>query len=78
METGRLVRLVGLQVESNFFDRPVKPVETPVEFSFLATKRHLSNNRNIHIYFVINETFYKKTVSMRPLNLNFFSQTLYS
>ena len=34
---------------SRFFDRPVKLVETTVKFSFLAAKRHLSNNRNIHI-----------------------------
>ena len=25
-----------------------KPVETAVKFSFLATRRHLSTNRNIH------------------------------
>ena len=46
-------------VGSKFFDRPVKPVEKPVEFSFLATKRHLSTNRNVLIYFIINKTFYK-------------------
>ena len=55
-------RPVGLPVGSRFFDRPVKPVKTPVEFSFLATKRHLSTNRNILIYFIINKTFYKKSV----------------
>ena len=37
-------------------------VETSVKFSFLATKRYLSTNRNIHIYLIINKTFYKKTV----------------
>ena len=56
--TGRVDRPVG----SRFFDRPVKPVEKPVKFSFLATKRHLSTNRNILIYFIINKTFYKKSV----------------
>ena len=55
METGRVDRPVG----SRFFDRPVKPVEKPVDFSFLATKRHLSTNRNVLIYFIINKTFYK-------------------
>ena len=57
METGRVDRPVG----SRFFDRPVKPVEKPVEFSFLATKRHLSTNQNVLIYFIINKTFYKKS-----------------
>ena len=37
-------------------------VEKPVEFSFLATKRHLSSNRNILIYFFIAKTFDQKTV----------------
>ena len=60
--TGRVDRPVGLPVGSRFFDRPVKPVEKPVKFSFLATKRHLSTNRNIFIYFIINKTSYKKTV----------------
>ena len=49
METGRVDRPVGLLVGSRFFDRPVKPVEKPVKFSFLATKRHLSTNRNLYI-----------------------------
>ena len=62
METGRVDRPVGLPVGSRFFDRPVKPVETPVEFFFLATKRHLSTNRNILIYFIINKTLYKNSV----------------
>ena len=62
METGRVDRPVGLPVGSRFFDRPVKPVEKPVEFSFLATKRHLSTNRNILIYFLIAKTFDQKTV----------------
>ena len=53
---------VGLPVGSRFFDRPVKPVEKPVEFSFLATKRHLSTNRNVLIYFIINKTLYKTSV----------------
>ena len=35
---------------TNWVDWPVKPVKTPVKISFLATKRHLSTNRNIHIY----------------------------
>ena len=47
-----------IPVGSKFFDRPVKPVEKPVEF-FLATKRHLSTNRNVLIYFIINKPFYK-------------------
>ena len=46
-------------VGSGFFDRPVKPVETPVKFSFLETKRHHSTDRNI----TINETFQKKQFS---------------
>ena len=54
--------LVDRPVGSRFFDRPVKPVEKPVEFSFLATKRNLSTNRNVLIYFIINKTFYKKSV----------------
>ena len=53
---------VGLPIGSRFFDRPVKLVEKPVKFSFLATKRHLSTNRNILEYFIINKTFYKKSV----------------
>ena len=60
METGRVDRPVGLSVGSRFFDWPVKPVDTPIKFSFLATKRHLSSNRNIHIYCITNKTFYKK------------------
>ena len=40
----------------------VKPVEKPVKFSFLETKRHLSTNRNILMYFIINKTFYKKSL----------------
>ena len=59
---GQKWKPVGLPVGSRFFDRPVKPVEKPVKFSFLATKRQLSTNRNILIYFIINKTFYKKTV----------------
>ena len=51
METGLVDRPVGLPVGSRFFDRPVKPVEKPVKFSFLATKIHLSTNRNILIFF---------------------------
>ena len=58
--TGQVDRPVGLPVGSRFFDRPVKPVDTPVKFSFLLTKRHLSPNRSIHTYFVINETFYQR------------------
>ena len=55
-------RPVGLPVGSRFFDRPVKSVEKPVGFSFLATKNNLSTNRNILTYFIINKTFYKKSV----------------
>ena len=61
METVWIDRPVG----SRFFDRPVKPVEKPVEFSFLATKRRLSTNRNMLIYFIINKTFYKKSLFNR-------------
>ena len=39
-----------------------KPVETPVKFSFLATKRHLCTNKNIHIDLIINNALYKRTV----------------
>ena len=53
---------VGRPVGSRFFDRPVKPVEKPIEFSFLATKRRLSTNRNILRYFLIAKTFDQKTV----------------
>ena len=67
METGRVDRPVGLPVGSRFFDRPVKPVEKPVEFSFLATKRHLSTNRNILIYFLIAKTFDQKTALTNPI-----------
>ena len=67
MEVGRVNWPVGLR----FFDRSVKPVETPVKFSFLAIKRLLSISRNIvnfienFIYstaenFIVNKTFYKK------------------
>ena len=52
---------VGLPVGSGYFDQPVKPAEKPVKLSFLANKKHLSTNRNI-IYFIINKTFYKKSV----------------
>ena len=61
-QTGRVDRPVGLPVGSRFFDRPVKAVETPVKLSFLATKRHLIAYQITHIYFIINKTFYKKTV----------------
>ena len=71
MVTGRVDRPAGLPVGSRFFERPVKPVEKPVKFSFLATKRHLSTNRNILIYFIINETFYKKN----SINLPHLSKT---
>ena len=53
METDWVDRPVRLPVGSRFVDRPVKPVETPFKFSFLATKRHLSTNRNMHINFII-------------------------
>ena len=53
-------------VGSRFFNRPVKPVEKPVEFSFLATKRYLSTNRNILVYFIINKPFYKKNSINKP------------
>ena len=55
-----LTRDGNRSVGSRFFDHPVKPDETPVKFFFLATKRHLSTYRNIHIYFIIIKTFYKK------------------
>ena len=58
--TGRVDRPVGLPVWSRFFDRPVKPVEKPVEFSFLATKKHPSTNRNILIYIFYHKTFFIK------------------
>ena len=60
METGRVDRPVGLPVRPRFFDRPVKPVEIPFKLSFRATKTHLSTNRNMHIYFIMDKTFYKK------------------
>ena len=41
---------------------PVKPVETAVKFSFLATKKHLSTNRNIQMHFIMTKTFYKKMI----------------
>ena len=53
---------VDLPAGSRFFDWPVKPVETQVKFSFLGTKKHLSTNRNIFIYFITKKTFYEKTV----------------
>ena len=34
--------------------------ETPVKFSLLATKKHLSTNRNIQLYFIMRKIFYKK------------------
>ena len=54
---------VGLQVGPRL---QVEPVETPVKFFYFATKRHLSTNRNIHIYFVINKTFHKKNIINKP------------
>ena len=62
ISSGQKWKPVGLPVGSRFFDRPVKPVETPVKFFFLASKRHLSTNQNIHVYSIINKTFYKKVV----------------
>ena len=62
METGRVDRPVGLPVGSRFFDRPVKPVEIPVKFSSLATKRHLSSNQNIHINFLKIKLFRKNSI----------------
>ena len=50
----------GTEMETNRVDWPVKPVERPVKFSFLAAKRYLNTNRIIHIDFIINKTFYKK------------------
>ena len=55
-------RICRFSCRKGEFDRPVKPVEKPVKFSFTATKRHLSTNRNILIYFIINKTLYKKSV----------------
>ena len=66
MKTGRVDRPVRLPVGSRFLDQPVKLVETPVKFSLLATKRHLSTHRNIHIYFAINKTFYTKNSINKP------------
>ena len=51
----------GPSTGSGRVDRPVKPVEKPVKFSFLATKRRLSTNQNILKYLIINKT-YKKSV----------------
>ena len=56
METGRV----------KFIDRPVKPVETPVKFFFLATIKHLRTNRNIHIYFTITKVFFIKNSVNEP------------
>ena len=53
METCRVDLPVRLPVGSRLFDRSVKPVETAVKFFFVATKRHLSTNRNIYIYIYI-------------------------
>ena len=77
MEIGQVDRPVG----SRFFDRPVKPVETPVKLSFLETKRHLSTNWNARIYYIINKTFYKKKTALtnqtfRKHLLNGFKQWL--
>ena len=67
METGRVDqhrsgrpagRVTG---RSRFFDRPVKPVEAPFKFFFIATNRHLSSNRNIHKN-CINKPHLLKTV----------------
>ena len=67
--TGRVDRPVALPVGARFFDRSVKPVEKPVKFSFLATKRHLSTNRNMHTHFIINKSFYKKKNSFNKSHL---------
>ena len=68
METGRIDRhrWVGLPVGSKFFNRPVKPIETPVKFFFLATKRHLSSNRFMLIYFIISKAFFKNNSINKP------------
>ena len=58
--------MVDWPVGSRFFDRPVKPVETPVKFSFLATKKHLCTKRKIRIYFIMNKTFYKINCIYKP------------
>ena len=71
---GWVDRLVGLPVGSRFFDRPVKLVETTVEFSFLVAKRHLSNNRNIHIY--ISLSFGKQLLIKNSTNKPRFLKTL--
>ena len=70
--TGRVFRPDGVLVGSRVFDQPVKLVETPVKFFFLATKSHLSTCQNIRIYFILNETFYKKKSS---INKPHFSKT---
>ena len=72
-EAGRVLRPDGVLVRSRFFDRPVKPVETPVKLFFLATKSHLSTNQNIRIYFISNETFYK--TKKNSINKPHFSKT---
>ena len=64
---------VGLPVGWRFFNRQVKLVETSVKIFFLGTKRHLSSNRNTHIYFIVNRNFYKKTV---PTNHTFWKHLL--
>ena len=75
IETGRVDRPVGYRLgrpasrvtgRVGIFDRPVKPVKTPVKLYFLATKRHLSTNRNMHILIFINKTFYKKNNINKP------------
>ena len=56
--SGRPAGRVTVRVE---ILRPAgQPVETPVKFSFFATRKHLSTNPNVHINYISNKTFYKK------------------
>ena len=64
METDKVYWPVALPVKSRFFDRPVKPVETPLKFSVFATKRPLSTYRNINI--ITHKFFYKKNAINKP------------
>ena len=70
METGRVDRPVGSPVGSRFFDRPVKPVEKPVKFSFLETKIHTPKyHQNIHTdrYFLNKNSCMKKGINKSHL-----------
>ena len=47
--------------DGNQSDRPTGRVAGRVRLLF-GTKKHLRTNQNILIYFIINKTFYKKSV----------------